>query len=76
MDLENIAHIAEIASSIAVIVSLIYVGAQVRQNTRALKATTYNAVTANSVAILAPMYANAEVTDFLTRAKSAGAALQ
>jgi hypothetical protein len=75
MDLENIAHIAEIASSIAVIVSLIYVGVQVRQNTRALKATTYNAATANSLAILAPMYSNAEFTEFLSRAQSAGAVL-
>jgi len=67
MNLENIAHLAEIASSIAVIVSLIYVGAQVRQNTHALKATTYNAVTTNSLAILSPMYAQAEFTEFLAR---------
>ena len=67
MDLDNVARISEIVSSVAVIVSLAYVGVQVRQNTRALKATTYNAVTGNSVAILAPMFASPEVTEFLVR---------
>ena len=71
MNLESIAHLAEIASSIAVIVSLIYVGLQVRQNTRALMATTYNAVTANSVAILSPMYTDPEFTAFLERMQAA-----
>jgi hypothetical protein len=40
-----------------------------------LRATTYNAVTANSVAILVPMYSQPEFTDFLVRAQSAGATL-
>lgn len=70
MDLENTARMAEIISSVAVIVSLIYVSVQVRQNTQALKATTYDAVTANSVAILAPMFAHPEFTEFLTRVQS------
>ena len=67
MDLENIARISEIVSSVAVVVSLIYVSAQIRQNTRALRATTYNVVTGNSLAILSPMSAHPEVTEFLTR---------
>jgi hypothetical protein len=71
MDLENFARIAEIISSVAVVVSLIYVGMQVRQNTRALRATTYNSVSSNSVAILSPMYAHPEFTEFLTRVQSA-----
>lgn len=70
MDIEKIARIAEIVSSVAVVVSLIYVGMQVRQNTRALRATTYNAVTANSLAILSPMYAHPEFTEFLARVQS------
>ena len=70
MDLENFARIAEIISSVAVVVSLIYVSVQVRQNTRALRATTYNAVTANSVAILAPMHTHPEFTEYLVRVQS------
>ena len=71
MDLENIARIAEIVSSVAVVVSLIYVGVQVKQNTRALRATMYNEVTRNSVAILAPMFAQSEFSEFLHRVQSA-----
>jgi hypothetical protein len=70
MDLEDFARIAEIISSVAVVVSLIYVSLQVRQNTRALRATTYNSVTSNSVAILAPMFDHPEFTEFLMRAQS------
>ena len=67
MNIEGVAQLAEIVSSIGVVVSLIYVSVQVRQNTIALKATTYNAVTANSVSILGPMYTHAEFTHFLAR---------
>jgi hypothetical protein len=70
MDLETPARVADIVSGLAVVVSLVYLGLQVRQNTRALRAATYNAVTANSVAILAPMYANAEFTEYLDRMQS------
>lgn len=70
MDLEHIARIAEIVSSAAVVVSLIYVGLQVRQNTRALRATTYNAVTANSIAILSAMDTHPEYSEFLVRVQS------
>ncbi len=70
MDLETFSRIAGIVSSVAVVVSLIYVSVQVRQNTRALRATTYNSVTSNSVAILSPMYARPEFTEFLTRVQS------
>ena len=70
MDLEYVARISEIVSSVAVVVSLIYVGLQVRQNTRALRATTYNAVTANSIAILNSMDTHPEYCEFLVRVQS------
>lgn len=70
MDLESLAHLADIAASVAVVLSLIFVGIQVRQNTRAIRATTYNAVVHNSIAILTPMYANAEFTEYLVRVQS------
>lgn len=70
MDLETLARVSEIASGLAVVVSLIYLGFQVRQNTHAMRANTYNTVTANSVAILSPMYANAEFAEYLDRMQS------
>lgn len=60
MDLQGLTAIAGIVSSLAVVVSLIYASVQLRHNTRALMATTYNAVTANSLALLAPVCGSAE----------------
>ena len=62
MDLENLAHIADIAGSVAVVLSLVFVGMQVRQNTRAIRATTYNTIVQNSIAILAPKFMHQEFT--------------
>jgi len=46
-NLTELAHVAEITAAIAVIVSLIYVGQQVRENTAAIRSATMQAV-ANS----------------------------
>jgi hypothetical protein len=43
---------------------------QVRQNTRALRATTHNALTSNTIAILGPMFVHPEVAEFLARVQS------
>lgn len=75
MDLQSLTAIAGIVSSVAVVVSLIYASVQLRHNTRALMATTYNAVTANSLALLGPMAASQEFAEFLHRAQSDPAAL-
>lgn len=68
MALQDLTQIAAIISSIAVVVSLIYASVQLRHNTRALMATTYNAVTANSLALLSPMTGSPEFSEFLHRA--------
>ncbi|HKT41136.1 MAG TPA: hypothetical protein VJQ86_02140 [Rhodanobacteraceae bacterium] len=68
MDLQDLTQIAAIVSSVAVVVSLIYASVQLRHNTRALMATTYNAVTANSLALLSPMTGSPEFSEFLHRA--------
>ncbi len=70
MDLEKFAYLAEIVSSIGVVASLIYVGMQVRQNTRSQKAATYNALTGNTVAILSPLLAEPGITEFIVRLQS------
>ena len=68
MDLQDLTQLAAIVSSIAVVVSLIYASVQLRHNTRALMATTYNAVTSNSLALLSPMTGSPEFSEFLHRA--------
>ena len=70
MDLENLAHIADIAGSVAVVLSLVFVGMQVRQNTRAIRATTYNTIVQNSIAILAPQFMHQEFTEFMAKFQS------
>lgn len=75
MDLQNLTQSAAIVSSVAVVVSLIYASVQLRHNTRALMATTYNAVTANSLALLSPMTGSPEFSEFLHRAHTEPGAL-
>lgn len=45
MTLEDLAYLSQIIGVIAVLASLIFVGLQIRQNTKALKATSHHAVT-------------------------------
>jgi hypothetical protein len=45
MILEELAYLSQIAGVIAVFGSLVFVGLQIRQNTKALKATSHHAVT-------------------------------
>lgn len=70
MALQDLTQIAAIVSSIAVVVSLIYASVQLRHNTRALMATTYNAVTANSLTLLSPMTGSPKFSEFLHRAQA------
>ena len=68
MNLQDLTQAAAIVSSLAVVVSLIYASVQLRHNTRALMATTYNAVTSNSLALLSPMTGSPEFSEFLHHA--------
>lgn len=45
MTLEELAYISQIVGVIAVLASLIFVGLQIRQNTKAIKATSHHAIT-------------------------------
>jgi hypothetical protein len=50
--LEEYALIAEIISAIAVIISLIFVGLQIRSNTKATQASTFHKIDALDINIL------------------------
>jgi hypothetical protein len=45
MTLEELSYLSQIVGVVAVLASLIFVGLQVRQNTKALKATSHHAIT-------------------------------
>lgn len=45
MTLEELAYVSQIVGVVAVLASLIFVGLQIRQNTKAIKATSHHAIT-------------------------------
>jgi hypothetical protein len=68
--LRNWAAAAEIISAIAVVVSLLYVGAGVRQNTVAIEGTTYQQVVRASNEYLLTVAADPTFAEILVRAWS------
>jgi hypothetical protein len=61
MTLEQLAYVGEIVASVAVVASLIYVGVQVNQNTRAVQAAAVNATTETANAIRLSIYQDPEI---------------
>ena len=59
--LSDLAHYAEIIAAIAVIVSLIYVGRQVQDNTAAIRSSTMQAVANSSDTALQDQAGNADI---------------
>ena len=55
MDITNIASFAEIISAIAVVVSLIFVGLEIRKNTQTTEAATFQASVAHDLELLLKM---------------------
>ena len=60
--LSELAHFAEIAAAITVVISLIYVGRQVQDNTAAIKSSTMQAVADSSDIALQNQAADEELT--------------
>ena len=67
MNLESIGSFAEILSAAGVIFSLIYVGFQVSQNTRAMHAASIDAHITSSNFVREQMVTNADVADIYYR---------
>ncbi len=61
MNIMELGAIGELVGGVAVIASLIYVAAQIRQNTRAVTAATFQAVSENDTRLLTLAAENAEV---------------
>jgi hypothetical protein len=61
MSLEQASLISQIVSALAVVASLIFVGFQMLQNTKAVKASTSQAHSANYLQAVSSLYDNAEV---------------
>ncbi|MBT8433010.1 MAG: hypothetical protein KJN95_00020 [Gammaproteobacteria bacterium] len=61
-NLAELAHVAEITAAIAVIISLIYVGQQVRENTAAIRSATMQAVANSSDVALQNQAASEQIS--------------
>ena len=70
MTLSDLSNLGTFVSAIAVVASLIFVGVQLRQNTKAVRAAASQAHTAHWQAMLTPVIENEDVADIYRRGLS------
>jgi hypothetical protein len=66
MSLEHIAAVAQIAGSAGVVLSLVFVGLQIRQNTAALYRNEHNSTMSQWTVIRMAITQNREIAEFMT----------
>jgi hypothetical protein len=66
MSLEQLSYLAQIAGSVGVILSLIFVGLQVRQNTAALQRNEHNSTMAQWTVVRMAIAKNRDLAEFMT----------
>jgi hypothetical protein len=64
------AEFAQIISASAVVISIIYLGRQLRQNTRSVKAQTFIAVLANNISVMGSIYLNPDFAKLVNTASN------
>ena len=69
MELEVYTLIAEVVAAVAVVVTLIYISIELRQNTRALRTSAYQDMVGNTMQIVMPLMADRELAEFFYRAQ-------
>ena len=67
--LESLGHIGEFVGAIGVVISLVYVAQQMRQNTRSVRAASFNSMVQNSITLLEHSFRDSEFAEFLHRAE-------
>jgi hypothetical protein len=70
MNWEALGAIGEIVAAIAVLVTLGYLAAQIRQNTKVVRLTAYDSVVTTGVEVRRSLYENEEVTGLYVRGLS------
>jgi hypothetical protein len=66
MSFEQISYLAQIVASIGVIISLIFVGLQIRQNTRALQRNEHNSTMEQWTVIRQAIAQNRDIAELMT----------
>src|SRR5689334_15508985 len=75
MSFEQISYLAQIVASVGVIISLIFVGLQIRQNTRALEREEHNSTMEQWTVIRQAIAQNRDVAELMTTGLSGERAL-
>src|SRR5947199_3141988 len=66
MSLEQLSYLAQIAGSIGIILSLVFVGLQIRQNTAALRRNEHNSTMAQWTVVRMAIAGNRDVVELMT----------
>src|SRR6184192_572341 len=66
MSFEQISYLAQIVASVGVIVSLVFVGLQIQQNTRALQRTEHNSTMEQWTVIRQAIAQNRDIAELMT----------
>ena len=75
MSFEQLSYLAQIVASVGVIVSLIFVGLQIRQNTGALQRNEHNSTMAQWTVIRQAIAGNRDIAELMTAGLSGERAL-
>ena len=73
--LQDLGSLGEFVGAIGVVVSLVYLAQQMRQNTTSVRAASFNSMTENSIRIPEHSFRDADFADFLHRAERDPASL-
>ena len=67
--LQDLGSLGEFVGAIGVVVSLVYLAQQMRQNTTSVRAASFNSMTENSIRLLEHVFRDSEFAVFLHRAQ-------
>ncbi len=67
--LQDLGNLGEFVGAIGVVISLIYLGRQLVQNTKSVQAASFNSMVENSIRLLEHAFRDSEFADFLARAE-------
>ena len=67
--LQDLGSLGEFVGALGVVISLVYLARQMRQNTISVRAASFNSMTENSLRLLEPSFRDGDFADFLHRAQ-------
>ena len=68
--LQDVGNLGEFVGALGVVLSLVYLAGQMRQNTISVRAAAFNSMTENSIRLLENIFPNEEFAELLHRAES------